>query len=204
VPAVEALLSRFEAANTQVLGVSIDSIHCHANWARDIGGISFPLLADFNPKGAMAKSYGLYLADKGITDRATVIIDKDGVVRHASSVTPAGSRDIDELLALCEEINKDQPGAQPFASPTGVVSNTELFVKSGCGFSKVALLARENLHLESAVVVKNITDDAGAKAELEKLAGKLQVPCLVIDGKPMHESDDIARYLATRATSLSG
>jgi alkyl hydroperoxide reductase subunit AhpC len=47
-------------------------------------------LQDFHPKGDMAKKYGVYLDDKGITDRATVIIDKQGVVRYAKPVTPAG------------------------------------------------------------------------------------------------------------------
>ncbi len=201
-PAVEALLPRFEAAHTQVLGVSIDSIHCHANWARSIGGISFPLLADFHPKGAMAESYGLYLADAGITDRATVIIDKDGIVRHASSVSPAGERNIEELLALCEEIDKDHPGASELARAEGIAGGAELFVKNGCGFSLVALLARENLHLEDAIRVRNISEDAAAKAELEKLAGKTDVPCLVVGGKPMHESGKIAAFLASRATAI--
>jgi glutaredoxin len=202
VPAVEALLPRFEAAHTQVLGVSVDSIHSHANWARDIGGVSFPLLADFHPKGAVAESYGLYLADAGITDRATVIIDKDGIVRHASSVTPSGERNIEELLALCEQIDRDHPGAQEFSKPAGLSAGTRLFVKSGCGFSKTALLARQNLHLEDAIAVANITEDAGAKAELEKLTGKTQVPCLVVDGEPMLESADIVRYLVKSSTAL--
>lgn len=69
------------------MGVSIDSRFCHDNWAKSCGGISFPLLQDFHPKGEMAKKYGVYLEDKGITDRATVIIDKQGVVRYANSVT---------------------------------------------------------------------------------------------------------------------
>ena len=64
---MEAALDRFRAADTQVLGVSIDSIHSHANWAHDVGGVSFPLLADFHPKGALAQSFGHYLADAGIT-----------------------------------------------------------------------------------------------------------------------------------------
>jgi len=67
VPETEALISRFHAAHTQVLGISVDSIFCHAGWAQSLGGISFPLLADFNPKGAVAESYGLYLKDAGIT-----------------------------------------------------------------------------------------------------------------------------------------
>lgn len=99
-------MKEFQAADTQVLGVSVDSIYCHENWAKSLGGVTFPLLADFNPKGAVAQSYGLYLADKGITDRATVIVDKNGVVRYAVSVTPAGQRDPKALLAECRKVNK--------------------------------------------------------------------------------------------------
>ena len=62
---MEKLVARFRSAHTQVLGVSVDSIFCHANWAQSMGGISFPLLADFNPKGAMATSYGTYLPTRG-------------------------------------------------------------------------------------------------------------------------------------------
>ena len=72
----------FKACDTQVLGVSVDSRFSHENWAKSLGGISFWLLQDFHPKGDMAKKYGVYLEDKGITDRATVIIDKQGVVRY--------------------------------------------------------------------------------------------------------------------------
>ena len=66
-----------------------------------MGGVSLPLLADFHPKGAVAQAYGLYLPEKGITDRATVIIDADGTIRHISSVTPAGQRDMQALLGEC-------------------------------------------------------------------------------------------------------
>jgi alkyl hydroperoxide reductase subunit AhpC len=87
-------LGEFDRPDTQVLGVSVDSIHCHGNWAKSMGGVTFPLLADFHPKGDMAKKYGVYLEDKGITDRATVIVNKNGVVRYAKSVTPAGSANL--------------------------------------------------------------------------------------------------------------
>jgi Peroxiredoxin len=56
----------------------------------------------------MAKKYGVYLEDKGITDRATVIIDKQGVVRYANSVTPAGERNPKDLLAEAQKVNKGQ------------------------------------------------------------------------------------------------
>jgi alkyl hydroperoxide reductase subunit AhpC len=94
--------------NTQVLGVSIDSRFSHDNWAKSLGGISFPLLQDFSSEGrAWRRSTARYLADKGITDRATVIVDKQGVVRYAVSVTPAGERNPKDLLAECQKINKE-------------------------------------------------------------------------------------------------
>jgi alkyl hydroperoxide reductase subunit AhpC len=106
VPGIQSILDEFKAVDTQVLGVSVDSRFSHENWAHSLKGVSFPLLADFHPKGAMAKSYGLYLEDKGITDRATVIIDKNGIVRYSASVTPAGERNPKALLAECQKVNK--------------------------------------------------------------------------------------------------
>ena len=94
-----------------------------------MGGISFPLLADFHPKGEVATAYDLYLSDKGITDRATVIIDANGIVRHSSSVTPAGKRNIAELAALCESIDQAHgEGLKDFPIPESVPENSELFV----------------------------------------------------------------------------
>jgi hypothetical protein len=195
---VEALLPRFRDAHTQVLGVSVDSIHCHANWARDLGGVSFPLLSDFEPKGAVARAYGLYLDGPGITDRATVIIDSGGTVRHASSVTPAGKRDIEELAALSEQIHRDAgTPTQPFADPGGLESGAVLYVKSHCGFSRVAQLAVDNLHAKT-LTVKNVSDDAQALAELRTASGGETAPCLVNGSEVIPESPVIVRTLAER------
>ena len=71
-----------------------------------MGGVTYPLLADFHPKGEMAQKYGLYLSDKGITDRATVIVDKSGIVRYANSVTPAGKREPKQLLAEAQKVKQ--------------------------------------------------------------------------------------------------
>jgi len=203
VPALDALQGRFEGAHTQVVGISIDSVYSHANWADSLGGISLPLLADFHPKGAVAEKFGLYLADDGITDRATVIIDADGVVQHISAVGPAGSRDIDELARLAEEIDAKYAGDLPAkAEPQGVKEST-LFVKSKCGASRAALLAMNNLGLDELVKVRNIDEDDGARAELKKLAGKDQAPCLVEDGNALLESADIIKKWVAAATGLS-
>jgi len=87
-----------------VLGISVDSRFSHKAWADGFGGIDFPLLADFHPKGGMAKTYGVMLEDKGITDRATVLVGKDGKVLWSESVTPAGARVPGELLAKVQEL----------------------------------------------------------------------------------------------------
>ena len=201
-PAVEAHLARFRAANTQVLGVSIDSVYSHANWAKDLGGVSFPLLSDFHPKGALAQACGAYLDKAGITDRATVIIDSGGVVRHASSVGPAGQRDIGELARLAEEIDRASTSPKvPFAEPTPA-PDAVLYVKSRCGFSRATLLALENLHLASKVRVVNVTEDAAARADLLRIAGKETAPCLVTENTPVHESKDIIKMLVDAVAPL--
>ena len=201
---MEALQERFLAANTQVLGVSIDSIYCHVNWAMSLGGISFPLLADFHPKGAVASSYGLYLEDAGIDDRATVIIEADGVVRHASSVTPSGKRDIAELAALCEEVNEAHESTlKSFPDPPGLEADTVLFVRSNCMFSTNAVAALGNLHIDT-IPIRNVSEDPAALADLEALAGKGQAPCLVVGNSSMHEAADIMKYFAERTTDISG
>ncbi len=104
-PDIESKIDQFKAADTQVLSISVDSKYSHMKWADSIGGISYPILADFHPKGAMAGKYGLYHEDKGITDRATVIIDKQGVVQYVQSAGIPGLRKADDLLAECQKVN---------------------------------------------------------------------------------------------------
>ena len=87
---------KLEAANAQVLGISVDSAWAHQAFAKQMG-IGYPLLADFHPKGAVAESFGLYNAARGFTKRATVIIDKAGNVRFTQE--HEGQRDDEVILA---------------------------------------------------------------------------------------------------------
>ena len=152
----------------------------------------------------MASDYGLYLGEPGITDRATVIIDKDSVVRHASSAGPGGQRDIAELAALCEQIDGEfGQGLSAFPTPAGLPAGAQLFVKSGCGPSRAAMLARENLHLEATLPLRNVSEDAAARDELTKLAGKDQAPALACSGEVMHEAADIINLLVNKASDIS-
>jgi len=72
-------MKKFEQLDAQVLGVSVDSVWSHKAFAEKMG-LSYALLADFQPRGAMADKYGLFLADKGITGRAIAIVNKAGNV----------------------------------------------------------------------------------------------------------------------------
>ena len=63
--------------------MSVDSVFALKTWAISMGGIRHPLLADFWPHGGVAKSLGLLSEDAGIINRALMIIDPDGVVRHS-------------------------------------------------------------------------------------------------------------------------
>ena len=90
--------------NTQVLGISIDSTHVNKAWAQSMGGITFPLLSDFWPHGAVAKSYGV-LRDGGFAERSVFIIDKDGKVRYIDVHDIGEEPDIEQIF---EELQKLQ------------------------------------------------------------------------------------------------
>ena len=87
-----------------MLGLSVDSKFCHKAWGETFGGIDFPLLADFHPKGEVARSYGVWLEEAGITDRATILVGKDGKVLWSESVSPAGARNPGDLLKMAQEL----------------------------------------------------------------------------------------------------
>jgi alkyl hydroperoxide reductase subunit AhpC len=82
-PGYEAEMADFERYDAQVVGISVDSKPSHIAFAKSLGGIEkYPLLADFHPKGDVSKRYGVYKEDKGICERAIVVVDKQGVVRY--------------------------------------------------------------------------------------------------------------------------
>lgn len=73
-------LSEFEANGAQLLGVSVDGPWCHKAYA-EARNLKFPLLSDFEPKGAVAKLFGVYQAEWGVSQRALFVIDADGLIR---------------------------------------------------------------------------------------------------------------------------
>ncbi|MBI2212651.1 MAG: redoxin domain-containing protein [Acidobacteria bacterium] len=82
-PSYEAEHADFERYDAEVFGISVDSTPSHVAFAKSLGGInSYPLLADFHPKGQVAKLFGVWMDDKGINERAIFIIDKQGKVAY--------------------------------------------------------------------------------------------------------------------------
>lgn len=81
-PAYETDLDRFKEYDTQVLSISVDSQAAKTAWADSMGGISFDLLADFEPKGEVAKKYGIYRDKEGFSERALFIINKEGKIAY--------------------------------------------------------------------------------------------------------------------------
>src|SRR2546427_6427406 len=82
------MLSEFENLDAELLGLSVDGPWCHAAFARD-RKLHFPLLADFHPKAAVARAYGVYPEDDGGSERAVFLINPEGIV-HWSYVSPVG------------------------------------------------------------------------------------------------------------------
>lgn len=84
------------------MGISVDSRPVQAAWCQSLGGISYPVLADFHPKGKVAEAFGVYNDERGMSRRSVFIIDKEGIVRY-KRVYDQGLPDPQEILA---EVNK--------------------------------------------------------------------------------------------------
>ncbi|HEY5265721.1 MAG TPA: redoxin domain-containing protein [Acidimicrobiales bacterium] len=78
----------FEAHGAQLLGISVDGVWCHSAFKAD-RKLNFPLLADFNPRGETAKSYGVFRDDDGITERALFVLDQAHTITW-SHLSPIG------------------------------------------------------------------------------------------------------------------
>jgi peroxiredoxin len=84
----QQVLPEFQRFDAELLGISVDGIWCHLAFARE-RNLHFPLLADFEPKGEVARAYRAYRAQDGTSERALFVIGGDGVVRW-SYVSPVG------------------------------------------------------------------------------------------------------------------
>lgn len=103
------LLSEFQQYDAQLLGLSVDGIWSHLAFAKQ-PNLHFPLLADFEPKGAVSRAYGVYHPDGGTSERALFVIDRAGRVSW-SYVSPMGvNPGADGILRALEGLGTGKPG----------------------------------------------------------------------------------------------
>jgi peroxiredoxin len=97
------MLAEFHELGADFLGLSVDGAWCHAAFSRD-RKLHFPLLADFEPKGAVARLYGVYREADGTSDRALFVINAEGTI-HWSYVSPVGvNPGAEGILSALEEL----------------------------------------------------------------------------------------------------
>jgi peroxiredoxin len=97
-------LKLFHKQNAELLGISVDSKWCHLAFSHD-RKLHFPLLADFEPKGAIAKLYDVYDEVEGESQRALYVIDEDGIIRW-NYLSPVGiNPGADGILDALDEMN---------------------------------------------------------------------------------------------------
>ena len=105
------ILPMFEKLNAVMLAISVDSVFCHQAF-KENRGFKMDLLADFHPKGATAKVYGVYDGNDGFCDRAIFVIDKDDTIRY-SFISPLGvNPGAAEILKTLKEIENKKGETQ--------------------------------------------------------------------------------------------
>jgi alkyl hydroperoxide reductase subunit AhpC len=94
-----------------VLGISCDHVASHRAWATALGGLPYPELSDWEPKGQMSRAYGLWNPERGASQRAVLIIDKDGIIRYRRTYTAPTLPDMEEILRELQQLEVPSPKA---------------------------------------------------------------------------------------------
>jgi peroxiredoxin len=100
---LEANKDVFESLNTVAVGVSVDTIPSKRAWAKELGITSTRLLADFWPHGHVAKLYGIFRENDGISERANIILDEAGKVVFFKIYEISQLPDIQEVISFLRQ-----------------------------------------------------------------------------------------------------
>jgi peroxiredoxin len=96
-------LALFKDSGVELIGISVDSKASLRAWA-EAEGYDFTLLADFWPHGDVAKEYGVFIEEKGFANRATFLIDIDGVIRASFITAPGQARSLEDYTAALRDL----------------------------------------------------------------------------------------------------
>jgi peroxiredoxin/glutaredoxin len=191
IPSYQARLPRFEGANIQVLGLSVDHVPSLKAWAESFGGITYPLLSDFWPHGEVAMKYGI-LRENGTTERAIFIIDSQGVIQYIDIHDINERPDIDVIFSELARIQND-PSLAPHKATETDLSNLPksglvMYCTSWCPDCKQARSWLKDHEIDYTEV--NITDTPGAAEQLRRWGNGNQVtPTFDIDGEIVVDFD---------------
>ena len=99
------ILPEFHRFNAELMGISVDGVWCYAAFSRD-RKLHFPLLADFEPKGAVSKLYGAFRDGEGVSERALFVVDKNGTISWSYVSPIAVNPGADGILEALESLPK--------------------------------------------------------------------------------------------------
>ena len=117
------ILPDFREYGAELLGISVDGPWCHAAFART-RNLHFPLLSDFEPKGAVSRRYGAYRDGDGYSERALFVLDGDGIIRW-SYCSPVGvNPGADGILNALEEMRGKTDAGEPRAAQPAAAEST--------------------------------------------------------------------------------
>ena len=91
--------SEFEGKDTQVLGISTDARPTQTAFATSQGGLPYPVLSDFHPKGHVAHLYGAYNEERGTAQRTIIIADMQGIIRFKRTYASMADLNVADILA---------------------------------------------------------------------------------------------------------
>jgi glutaredoxin len=168
-----------------VLGVSVDHVPCLKAWAESLGGISYPLLSDFWPHGAVAEKYGVFRHQDGKAERALFVVDKRGVLRYIDIHDIDEQPDNDVLLAELRRIDPQAAARAAAAKPAPALLPTGdvvMYCTSWCPACRRARRFLEEHGVEYTAIDINVYPEA--KARLRELTGgTLTTPTFDIHGE---------------------
>ena len=110
------VLQEFRNHDAELVGISVDSAWCHRAFA-EARHLHFPLLADFEPKGAVARQYGAYRDREGVCERALFVIDRGGVIFWSYLSPVAVNPGADGILDALDRLDKQEKGNGGTQSP---------------------------------------------------------------------------------------
>jgi glutaredoxin len=190
-PSYEEDLQKFEGYNTQVLGISIDHVPCLKAWAESLDGISYPLLSDFWPHGAVARQYGVFREEEGRSERALFVIDKEGLVRYVDIHDIDEQPDNEEVFRVLRKLEPDAvipervveeaPPVQ-VAPPASGERSVILYCRPGCIDCRLARRFLERNGVPYSEI--NVRTTPGAEERVRAwTGGPIISPVFDIDGR---------------------